>query len=180
MPLHLEPIDIFEEIKDLSSVLIVSCPVCPPISLAIQKDSPFIELFKHGIKTPAFEDHIQSMRERLEHRGVRTGVFCMYAPCPTMCLWTSGQRRRLFKRAKGYDAVVVLGCETAGYTAQQALKESDCRVILAMQMTGLTNAAVKFQFPMTVTLQHKTLVGEGRSSVDSISNAFQETSTPKA
>lgn len=77
-----------------------------------------------------------------------------------MCLWTQGQRSRLFKRAKEYDAVVVLGCVTARYTVQQALKETDCKVIPAMQMTGLTNATVKFRFPMTVDVENKSLIGD--------------------
>jgi hypothetical protein len=93
------PVDVSEHLQNVSSVLIVSCPVCPPVSLAIQKSAPFIEVFKHGLKTGAFEDHIKEIRESLEKQGVRTGVFCTYAPVPTMCLWTKGQRKRLLKRA---------------------------------------------------------------------------------
>ena len=162
MPLHLEPVDISKDLESFNSVLIVSCPVCPPISLAMQKNSPFIEFFRHGLKTAAFEDYIQSIRDPLEQRDVRTGVISMYTPCPTMCLWTKGQRNRLLKRTKDFEVVVVLGCDTARYTAQQALKDTDCEVIQAMRMTGLTNATVKLQFPMIVNLKDKTRVGEGR------------------
>jgi hypothetical protein len=105
MPLHLEPVDVSVDLENVRSVLIVSCPVCPPVSLAIQKGTPFIDIFKSGIKTPAFEDHIQNIRESLERRGVRTGVFSMYAPVPTMCLWTRGQHKRLRRRAKDFEAV---------------------------------------------------------------------------
>ena len=66
MPLHLEPLDVSGDLENARSVLIVSCPVCPPVSLAIQKGTPFIEVFKSGLKTPAFEDHIQKLREPLE------------------------------------------------------------------------------------------------------------------
>jgi hypothetical protein len=161
MPLHLKPIDVSAELANVSSVLIVSCPVCPPVSLAVQKSAPLIELFKRGIKTGAFEDYIKEIRDPLEQRGVRTGVFSAYVPLPTMCLWTEGQRRRLLRRAKDYEAVLVLGCDTARYTVEQVLEGSDCQVIQAMQTTGLTNATVKFQFPMTLTLEHVTRVGEG-------------------
>jgi len=162
MPLNLQPLDVSADIANCRSVLIVSCPVCPPVSMAIQKRSPFLELFKTGLKTGAFEEHIHGIREPLEQRGVRTGVFSMYTPCPTMCLWTDGQRRRLLKRAEDYEAVLVLGCESARQTAQQALKNSDCQVIQAMQMTGLMNATVKFQFPMTLTLDENVRADEGR------------------
>ena len=161
MPLHLEPVDVSRELGDATSVLIVPCPVCPPVSLAIQRRSPFIELFKSGIKTRAFEDYISEIREPLEQRGVRTGVFAIYAPLPTMCLWTQGQRKRLLKRAKDFEAAIVLGCDSATYTVEQALEGTGCRVVPAMRMTGITNAAVKLRFPATVTLEEKTRVGEG-------------------
>jgi len=162
MPLHLEPVDVSADLEKFSSVLIVSCPVCPPVSLATQKNSPVIEFFKTGLKTRAFEDYIKAIRTPLDLRGVRTGVFSMYMPCPAMCLWTEGQRSRFLKRARGYEAVLVLGCESATYTAKDALKNIDCQVIQAMRMTGITNAALKFRFPMTVDLRHKAHVGGGK------------------
>jgi hypothetical protein len=161
MPLHLEPLDVTDDLENITSVLIVSCPVCPPVSLAVQNGSPFIEVFKSGLKTGAFEDHVNEIRQALEQRGVRTGVCTMYAPVPTMCLWTGGQRRRLFKRAKDYEAVLVLGCDSATYTVQQALKETDCQVIQAMNLTGITNATVKFMFPMAIKLEETTCLREG-------------------
>lgn len=159
MPLHLEPLDVSDDLENVASVLIVSCPVCPPVSLAIQKNAPFIEIFRHGLKTAAFEQHINEIREPLEQRSVRTGVFSMYAPVPMMCLWTQGQRKRLLKRARDFEAVLVSGCDSARYTVQQTLKDTECQVIQAMHMTGITNATVKFQFPMTVNLEDKTQVG---------------------
>jgi len=158
MPLHMEPLDVTDALEGISSALLVSCPVCPPVSLAVQKSSPFIEFFKKGIKTEAFEDYVKQTRNELEQRGVRTGVFTTYLPCPTMCLWTKGQRKRLLKRAKHYEAVLVLGCDSARYTAEQTLAQTDCKVIQAMQMTGFTNARVKFRFPMTITLEDTTLI----------------------
>jgi hypothetical protein len=154
------PLDASADLEKAGSVLLVSCPVCPPVSLAVQRDSPFIELFKHGLKTGAFEDYIKEIREPLEQRGVRTGVFSIYAPLPTMCLWTKGQRNRLRKRAKDYDVALVLGCDSATYTVQQALADTDCQVIQAMQTTGITNATVKFQLPMTLELEETTQVDQ--------------------
>ena len=62
MPVHLEPLDVSASLENFRSVLIVSCPVCPPVSLAVQRSSPLIELFKRGLKTGAFEDYIQEIR----------------------------------------------------------------------------------------------------------------------
>ena len=164
MALYLEPLDLSEDLEKLKSVLIVSCPVCPAVSLAMQKQAPLIEFFKHGIKTSALEDYVQSIREPLERRGIRTGVFTSRAPFPTMCLWTKGQRDRLRKHAAGYDAALVLGCNTALYTSEETLRETGCLSLLAMETTGETNAVAKFRLPLTVTLENRTRIDEGNKA----------------
>jgi hypothetical protein len=155
----LEPVDVSAELEGIESVLIVWCPICPPMSLAMQTGSPFLELFRRGLKTGAFEDYIAAIREPLEQRGVRVGVYRTYLPCPTMCLWTRGQRERLRRRAKAYDAVLVLGCDSATRTAKETVEESGCKVIQAMRSTGVANATVGFRFPSTVDLRHAAYVG---------------------
>jgi hypothetical protein len=159
MPLHMEPKDVSGELAETESVLIVSCPVCPPISLAMQRNSPFLEVFRSGLNTGAFEDYIRSIRQPLEARGVKTGVYRTYAPCPTMCLWTNGQRDRFRRRALDYETVVVLGCNTARYTVQNALRDTDCTVVQAMRTIGMTNAALKFELPLTIKLEDKVRLG---------------------
>ncbi len=158
MPLHLEPVDVSSDLAGLSSALIVSCPICPPVSLAMQHDPPLIEAFKHGVKTEAFESYVDHTRETLEQLGIRTGVYTMYTPCPMMCLWTEGQHRRMRRRARDYEAVVVLGCESAKVSVERAVKGNACRVVLAMELTGLTNAVAKFRLPLTIDLAEKELV----------------------
>lgn len=152
MPLHLEPLGLSDKLQSYRSVLLVSCPVCPPVSLASDNDSPFIDFFKHGIKTPAFENHLSEIRESLERDGVKTGVFTSYLPCAATCLWTKGQRNRLLKKAREYEAALVMGCESARYTVEETLKDAGCDVVLAMQLVGITNAKLKFGFPLTVRL----------------------------
>lgn len=167
MPLHLRPLDVSKDLEGVRSVLIVSCPVCPSVSLAIETASPFIEVSRRGLTTRAFQDHIAEIRESLEQHGIRTAVLSMYIPVPTMCLWTQGQRKRLLKHAKDFEAVLVLGCDSAKHTVQRALNDADCRVVLAMRMTGITNATTKLRFPMTVSLEETTCVDlEERSSAE--------------
>ena len=103
MPIHLEPQDVSAELEGFDSVLIVSCPVCPPVSLASEADSPLFDFFRHGIKTPAYEKFIGGVRESLEADGVKTGLFTSHFPCAAACLWTGGQRSRLRRRAEATE-----------------------------------------------------------------------------
>lgn len=129
----------------------------------MQLETPWLEFFKSGLKTAALEDHIGKIRAPLEERGVRTAVFTIRAPLPMMCLWTKGQRERLLKRARDYEAVVVLGCDSAAFTAQQVLKDTNCKVILGMKMVGITNATVTHRFPSTFELEDATRVPIGQT-----------------
>jgi hypothetical protein len=171
MPVHLEPLDLSAELEKFSSVLIVSCPVCPPMCLAMAKKSPFIEFFHRGLKTGAFEDYIQSIREPLEQRGILTDVYSVYMPCPMMCVWMKSQQNRLLNRARNYDAVVVLGCDSAAYTVREALRNSGCHVIQGMRMVGAANATMKFHFPLTIDLEMHPLPNAGGSDRQKTSRA---------
>ena len=167
MPINLELTDVSGALEDVRSVLIVLCPVCPQFSLAMREDTPWLEVFKTGLKTGALEDHINEILDPLRRRGVRTGVFTMRLPLPMMCLWTKGQRKRLLKRARDYEAVVVLGCDSAAFTAVQVLKGTDCRVIQAMRMVGITNATITHRFPLRFELQEATRVQIGQVGAQS-------------
>ena len=153
MPVNLTPKDVSSDLAGFNSVLIASCPVCPPMCLAMQKKEPFIEFFKHGTKTPAFEGYIQSIRDALTQRGVRTGVFCIHTPTPMMCLWTERQRKRLRRRAKDYEAILVLACDSGTESAKDALRGTDSQVIQSLSMDGVINATTSIHFPLTVVME---------------------------
>lgn len=153
MPVKLTPRDMSADLEEFNSVLIASCPVCPPMCLAMQKEEPFIEFFKHGVKTGAFEDYIQSIRDSLTKRGVRTGTFSIHTPTPMMCLWTKRQRERFLKRAKDYEATLVLACDSGTISAKDALKKTDCKVMQALEMDGVINATTTIRFPLTISME---------------------------
>ncbi|MDH3549688.1 MAG: hypothetical protein OEQ16_10100 [Gammaproteobacteria bacterium] len=67
-------------------------------------------------------------------------------------MWTPGQRKRLLRRAREYDAALVMGCTSAQCTVEETLKDTDCDAILGMQLVGVTNARLKFEFPLNIML----------------------------
>lgn len=164
MPLHLEPRSMSSELDGCRSVMIVSCPICPPVSLATDNDAPFKEVFRSGIKTPVYEEYIRKIRDELEQGGVETRVFTSYLPCATMCIWTKGQRNRLRRRAKACDAALVMGCESVKLIAEQALEGTGCKVVLGMDLVGITNARLSFRFPGTVNLDNARIAALPKST----------------
>ena len=75
-----------------------------------------------------------------------------------LCMWSSRRRRKLAERAKNYDAVIVLGCDSATETIKDAVESSGCRVIEAMEVGGLTNARLKISFPDKVSFEGVKIV----------------------
>jgi hypothetical protein len=166
MPLHLKPLEVSSELDGCRSVLIVSCPICPPVSLATDRNMPFKEILKSGVKTGAYENLLREIRGSLERRGVRTDVFTSYLPCAAMCLWTRRQRDRLLRRATGYEAALVMGCESARHTVAETLENTDCKVVLGMGLVGITNATLSFRLPATVNLENPARVAANEHVAD--------------
>ena len=154
MPFYLKESDISSQVARLKSVLIVPCGFCPAASLAVKEDKPYIELFRSGWKTRAYETFIRDLRHRLEQQDIRAAVFDIRLPHRFVaCMWTSGARKALATRAEEFDGVVVLGCEGAVQTVRDALGSTDCRIIAGMDVEGLMNLVPKVSFPFNISLE---------------------------
>ena len=110
-------------------------------------------------ETEAYESYIQALRLRLKKQGIKTAVFNIKPPHRFVaCMWTSGQRRKLARRAADFDGVLVLGCDGAIQTVRDSLGSSDCRVIPAMEVEGLMNIVPKVSFPFDVSLEMRGVI----------------------
>jgi len=154
MPIHFNDVDVVSEVEGLSSALIVPCNLCPAVTVAVREDKPFMQLFKSVLKSAPFEQYVSALQSRLLEKGVSTEVFKskLYHQW-FLCMWTSGRRQKLRRHARQYDAVIVLGCESATETVRDAVESTDCRVIEGMQVAGIMNAQLKFQLPGNVSFE---------------------------
>jgi hypothetical protein len=66
-------------------------------------------------------------------------------------MWTSAQRKKLQEAVKKYEAVIVLGCDSATETVCDAVKSTDCKVIEGMEVAGIMNATLRFHLPCNVS-----------------------------
>lgn len=156
MPLYLNDVDVVSQVEGARSVLIVPCRMCPATSLAVRNNRPFFELFKSFLRSPPLEEHIKKLQSRLEERRLTTGV---YLPRQFLaCAWTASERKRLLKRAKQFDTVIVLGCDSATESARDALKSTDCKVIQGMEVAGIVNVKIRFHWPGTLSLEDCNII----------------------
>jgi len=154
MPIHLNDLDVVSEVAGLSSVLIVPCNMCPAVTVAVREKKPFIELFRSFLRSAPFEQHIRALQSRLRKHGVKTEVFKSNLPHQWfLCMWTCGRRKRLQEYAKQYEAVIVLGCDTATETVYDSVKVTECKVIEGMEVSGFMNAKLKLHFPCNVSFE---------------------------
>ena len=154
MPVYLKDIHDFQQLEQFESVLIVPCRFCPAASLAVRNNEPYFEFFRHMLQTAAYERYIETMKSELEKRGVTADVFRSRVPHQfVVCMWTRRRRKQLMRRAKKYDAVVVLGCEAAVQTILDSVDDASFQVVQGMRTEGIMSILPRFQWPGRITLQ---------------------------
>jgi hypothetical protein len=153
MPIYLEDVDVVPEVAKFQSALIVICRFCPAASLAVRNDKPFIAFFRRLLKTEPYEELIDNVQSRLKKEGLKTSVFKGNLLNYLICLWTSGWRKKLIKRAGQFEAVVVMGCESAYDSVQEILKSTNCQVFQGMESEGVLNAIPKVHLPFNISLE---------------------------
>ena len=153
MPFKLGDRDISSDIAGIGSVLIVPCRFCPAATLAARESKPYLKPWRHLLRTPSYESYIQALKSRLESEGIRTGVFDSKLPHQFVaCMWTSGQRNALAKRATRYDAAIVLGCDAAVTTVRSCLP-AGYRVVPGMEVQGIMSVIPRVHFPFDISLE---------------------------
>ena len=153
MPTYLKEVEIVPEVAKYQSALIVLCRFCPAASLAIRHDKPYIEFFSRLLQTEPYEELIENIQSRLKKEGLNTAVFNGNLLNYLICMWTSGGRKKLIKHASRFEAVVVMGCESAYESVQDILKSTDCRVYHGMETEGIVNVIPKVHLPLNISLE---------------------------
>ena len=122
-------------------------------------DILFIKLFSSFLKSAPFDHHIKELQSRLKEQGVTTKVFKSSLPHQFfLCMWTSGRREKLRKYAKDYEAMIVLGCDSATETVRDSVKSTDCKVIQGMEVVGFMNAKLKFYLPCNISFEDSKII----------------------
>jgi len=153
MPIYLKAVDVVPEVVKFKSALIVVCRFCPAASLAVRNNKPYLEIFRRLLKTEPYEELIKDIQTRLEKEGLKIGVFKGNLINYLICLWTSGGRKKFIKYASQFEAVVVMGCESAYESVKELLKSTECQVFPGMESEGVLNAIPKIHLPFNLSLE---------------------------
>jgi hypothetical protein len=82
MPIYLKDVDVVSEVAKFKSALIVLCRFCPAASLAMRKDTPYIEFFRRFSETESYEQLISNMQSRLEKKASKQMCSkAIFSPC---------------------------------------------------------------------------------------------------
>jgi len=153
MPLFLESLEIDDKFKTCRSVLFVSCDVCPKMCISVKNNVPYLDPFRFGKGKDFFSEYIGGLRKSLEIRGIKTGMFRKPALNAMMCLWPERLRDKLSKKSNGYDAVAVIGCDSATYTVRDSIKDFKVEIVQLMSVEGVANFKTVIGFPFTLKLE---------------------------
>ena len=159
MPIHFNDVDLDSQISGFKTALIVPCIMCPAVTVAIREKQPLMKLFRSIFKSAPLEQYLKTLQSRLGDKGIKTTIFKsrLYQNW-FLCMWSKARREKLQRRARGYEAVIVLGCDSATKTVRDALQSLDCKVIEGMTVSGLTNAKLKLSFPANVSFEDVKIV----------------------
>ncbi len=159
MPIHFDDRDVVSEVAGLRSALIVPCIMCPAVTVALRENQPFMQLHRSLVKSPPLEKYLRDLQIRLEEKGVKADIFRnnLYHQW-FMCMWTTARQKKLRKCAEHYDALIVLGCDSATVTAHDAIESNNCKVFEGMKMTGIMNAKLNFHLPGNISFKDCKIV----------------------
>lgn len=159
MPLHFVELDVMSRLTGVGSVLIVPCQMCPAITVAVKEKKAFLKPFRHFLKSEPFDRYLQSLRSELQDRGMAAQIFHSRLPHQWfMCMWPPAQGRKLGRTAEHYDAVLVLGCDSAVETVRDAVSPMGKKVISGMAVSGIMNAAMEIRFPLNISFLCRRIV----------------------
>jgi len=159
MPIHFKDFDVVPEVAGLRSALIVPCNMCPAVTVSIREKKPFMQPLRSLLKSLPFEQYLKKLQSRLREQGVNAEIFrsTLYHHW-FMCMWTSAQRKKLQKAAEKYEAVIVLGCESATETVEDSVKSTGCKVIEGMKVSGIMNATLRLHLPCNISFDDCRIV----------------------
>jgi hypothetical protein len=160
MPLALRPVPVDRQFDGCGSVMFVACNVCPRMHFAWEQREPIFSMAMLLGKKNGFQTYLRQLRLEAEGRGQRSAIF----PTPSAtagCLWSSALAEKFRRAGADYEAIGVIGCESAVKTVSQVFPEK--RIVQLVQVQGIANFTLRTGWPLRVEIISATQVPLGES-----------------
>jgi hypothetical protein len=149
----MEPTPIDPSMYSSESVLFVICEVCPKMCMSVRQNRPYASLGRLFGKKDFFDEYITGLRNSFADQGLRTGVFKNKKLNSMMCLWPQKQRDMLGEYSKKFQAIGVIGCQSAVFTVKDSVKSRNITIYPMMRAEGIANFKSKMGFPALFKLE---------------------------
>jgi hypothetical protein len=153
MPLYMEPAPIDSAIYSHESVLFVVCEVCPKMCMSVQQDRPYFSPGRLFGRKDFFDKYIEGLRKQFEDKGLRTDVFRNKKLNSMMCLWPQVQRDMLSKYSEKFQALAVIGCQSAVFSVKDSIRLQNKKIYPMMLVKGIANFKSEMEFPALIKLE---------------------------
>ncbi len=140
MPLALELVPLGSQFAGKKAVLFVACPICPRMHIQHLAGEPLYSWGTALGKRDAFHRHMTSLVERARAAGA-TAAWHRTPALSAACLWTEADCERLRRKAQAFDAVGVVGCESAAATVARAAPGK--AIAQLARVTGIANFTLR-------------------------------------
>jgi hypothetical protein len=149
MPLALSLVPIDRQFDGCRSVMFVACNVCPRMHFAWEHHE---RLFSPAMllgREDSFDRYLGALQLDAQRRGQRSGVF-RTSRASAACLWSTALARKFRRAGADFDAIGVVGCESAVRTVSQVFPGKP--VVQLVRVEGIANFTLRTVWPLTVEI----------------------------
>lgn len=149
MPLALSVVPIDRQFDGCRSVMFVACNVCPRMHFAWEHHE---RLCSVGIllgRADSFDRHLTGLRLDAQRRGQHSAVF-RTSRASAACLWSTPLARKFGRAGADYEAIGVVGCESAVRTVSQVFPTK--RIVQLVRVEGIANFTLRTAWSLTVEI----------------------------
>jgi len=149
MPLALSPVPIARQFDGCRSVMFVACNICPRMHFAWENHEPLFSAAMLLGKEDSFQRYLQGLQRDAQGRGQRSALF-RTSSTTAACLWSTALAKKFRRAGAGYEAIGVIGCESAVKTVAQIFP--DKRIVQLVRVEGIANFTLRTGWPLRVEI----------------------------
>jgi hypothetical protein len=163
MPLALSLVPVQGQFDGCRSVMFVACKVCPRMHFAWERREPIFSPAMLLGKADGFQLYLDGLRRDACGRGQQSEVFKTPSTAAA-CLWSTGQGEKFRRDGAGYEAIGVIGCDSAVRTVAQIFP--DKLIVQLVRVEGIANFTLRNRWPLTVEIvaAGRVPLNEGRAA----------------